>query len=111
IADRLNADPSRLIRMPILATSEVGDKSGYQALNPGAAIGQLRIIDYLTPDTVIDRNQIVIFREVPVHLTPLSGIITTERASPLSHVNMLAKSWAIPNATIKDSDKLFKQLE
>lgn len=111
IADRLNADPSTSIRMPLLAVSEVGDENGYQALNPGAAIGQLRIIDHLTPDIVIDRNQIVIFKEVPVHLTPLSGIITTERASPLSHVNMLAKSWAIPNATIKDSDKLFKQLE
>lgn len=111
IADRLNADPSTSKQMPILAASEPGDKRGYQALNPGSAIGQLRIIDYLTPDIVIDRNQIVIFKEVPVHLTPLSGIITTLRASPLSHVNMLAKSWAIPNATIKDSDKLFKQLE
>jgi len=111
IAGRLNANPSRSIGMPVLAASEVGDMSGYQALNPGAAIGQLRIVDHLTPDIVIDRNQIVIFKEVPVHLTPLSGIIMTERASPLSHVNMLAKSWAIPNATIKDSDKLFKQLE
>jgi hypothetical protein len=65
----------------------------------------------MTPDTVIDRNQIVIFNEAPIQLTPLSGIITTEPASPLSHVNMLAKSWAIPNAYIKNADKLFKQLE
>jgi hypothetical protein len=111
IADRLNADPSTSILMPILAASEPGDRRDYQALNPGSAIGQLRIVERLTPDIVIDRNQIVIFKEVPVHLTPLSGIITTERASPLSHVNMLAKSWAIPNATIKDADRLFKQLE
>jgi phosphoenolpyruvate synthase/pyruvate phosphate dikinase len=60
---------------------------------------------------VIDRNQIVIFKEVPVQLTPLSGIITTEPASPLSHVNLLARAWTIPNAYIKDADKLFKQLE
>jgi hypothetical protein len=110
-AEQVNAEPSRSIRVPFLATSELAAKSGYQALNPGAGIGQLRIVDRLTPDIVIDRNQIVIFKEVPVHLTPLSGIITTEHASPLSHVNMLAKSWAIPNATIKDADKLFKQLE
>jgi phosphoenolpyruvate synthase/pyruvate phosphate dikinase len=44
-------------------------------------------------------------------LTPLSGVISTEPASPLSHTNLLAKSWAIPNATIKNADTLFKALE
>jgi len=83
----------------------------YQALNLGAGIGQLRILDRLEPDTVLDRNQIVIFKQAPIHLTPLSGIITTEPASPLSHVNMLARSWGIPNASIRNADKLFKRLE
>lgn len=91
--------------------SELSASQRYQPLNLGAGIGQLRIIDHITPDTVIDRNQIIIFKEVPIHLTPLSGVINTEPASPLSHVNMLARSWAIPNATIKDADKLFKGLE
>jgi hypothetical protein len=94
-----------------LTAAELGEDLGYEPLNPGAGIGQLRIIDSVTADTVIDRNQIVIFKEVPVHLTPLSGIITTEPASPLSHINMLAKGWRIPNAYIKNADKLFKALE
>ena len=97
--------------MPVMTAQELAGNSDYQPLNLGAGIGQLRILDRLTPDTVIDRNQIVIFKEVPVQLTPLSGIITTEPASPLSHVNMLAKSWGIPVARIKNADKLFKQLE
>ncbi|HKP13427.1 MAG TPA: PEP/pyruvate-binding domain-containing protein, partial [Blastocatellia bacterium] len=97
--------------MPVMTAQELAGDREYQALNLGAGIGQLRILDRLTPDTVIDRNQIVIFKEVPVQLTPLSGVITTEPASPLSHVNMLAKSWGIPVAHIKDADKLFKQLE
>jgi len=94
-----------------LIASELAANQQYQPLNLGAGIGQLRIIDRIDVDTVIDRNQIVIFTEAPIHLTPLSGVITTEPASPLSHVNMLAKSWAIPNATIKNADKLFKGLE
>jgi hypothetical protein len=98
-------------RMPVMTAQEMAGNSEYQPLNLGAGIGQLRILDRLTPDTVIDRNQIVIFKEVPVQLTPLSGIITTEPASPLSHVNLLAKSWGIPVARIKNADKLFKQLE
>jgi hypothetical protein len=95
----------------ILSVSDGSPNNHYQPLNLGVCIGQLRIIDNVTDDTVIDRNQIVIFKTVPIHLTPLSGIITTEPASPLSHSNLLAKSWAIPNATIKNADTLFKALE
>ena len=97
--------------IPMLTASELAAGEQYQPLNLGAGIGQLRILDRVTPETVIDRNQIVIFKEAPVQLTPLSGIITTEPASPLSHVNMLAKSWGIPNAHIKNADRLFKLLE
>jgi hypothetical protein len=111
VASRLNAGSSAEARLPMVTASELAADQKYQPLNLGSGIGQLRIIDHIDADTVIDRNQIVIFKEVPIHLTPLSGIIMTEPASPLSHVNMLAKSWAIPNATIKNADKLFKQLE
>lgn len=94
----------------VLTSDEFSSKDDYQPLNLGVGIGQLRILDNLTEDTIIDRNQIVIFKKVPIHLTPLSGIINTEPASPLSHTNLLAKSWAIPNATIKNADKLFEAL-
>jgi hypothetical protein len=99
------------IAVPMLSANELSAGGEYQPLNLGAGIGQLRILDRVTAETVIDRNQIVIFKETPVQLTPLSGIITTQPASPLSHVNMLAKSWGIPNAQIKNADRLFKQLE
>jgi len=111
VASTLNAASSTAARLPTVTATELAADQNYQALNLGSGIGQLRIVDRIDADTVIDRNQIVIFKEVPIHLTPLSGIIMTEAASPLSHVNMLAKSWAIPNATIKNADKLFKQLE
>ena len=111
VARQVNNDQRAGLRIPVLTPSDLAADQKYQPLNLGSGIGQLRIIDHIDADTVIDRNQIVIFKEVPIHLTPLSGVITTEPASPLSHVNMLAKSWAIPNATIKNADKLFKQLE
>ncbi len=98
-------------RLAVITASDLASNQQYQPLNLGANVGQLRILERLTPETVIDRNQIVIFKEVPIQLTPLSGIITTEAASPLSHVNILAKSWGIPNARIANADKLFKELE
>ncbi|HKP87496.1 MAG TPA: PEP/pyruvate-binding domain-containing protein [Blastocatellia bacterium] len=109
VAGELNKSAAQTL--PVLTASELARDRQYQPLNIGEGIGQLRIVDRMTPDTVIDRNQIVIFKEAPVQLTPVSGIITTEPASPLSHVNMLARSWAIPNASIKDADKLFAGLE
>jgi hypothetical protein len=98
-------------RVGVITASELASTLQYQPLNLGSNVGQLRILERLAPDTVIDRNQIVIFKEAPIQLTPLSGIITTEAASPLSHVNILAKSWGIPNARIANADKLFKELE
>lgn len=108
-ANRLNqARPDSLL---MLTASDLARDEEYQPLNLGTGIGQLRIIEQMTADIVIDRNQIIIFKETPLQLTPLSGIITTQAASPLSHANLLAKSWNIPNACIKNADQIFKQLE
>src|SRR5262249_25891549 len=95
----------------MLTQGELSENLKYQPLNLAKGLGQLRILDRMTLDTVIDRNQIIIFREAPVQLTPLSGIITVEPASPLSHINLLARGWRIPNAYIKNADKLFRSLE
>lgn len=99
------------ISLPVLNSSGFMRSSVYQPLNIASAVGQLRILDRVAEDTVIDRNQIVIFNETPVHLPPLSGIVTLAPASPLSHINLLAKAWAIPNAFIKGADQLFKALD
>lgn len=108
-ANRLN--DARQGSLAMLTASDLARDAEYQPLNLGAGIGQLRIIDQVTADTVIDRNQIIIFKETPLQITPLSGIITTNPASPLSHVNLLARSWNIPNACIKNADRIFNQLE
>lgn len=73
----------------------------YTAINPGLAFGVLRRIDDITPDTVIDRNEIVILTSAPVSITPVSGIIHTIPPSPLSHLNVLARSWHVPNIYAK----------
>ena len=107
---QLNKGASGAAKVPVFAAASAADAT-FQPFSPGKGIGQLRIIAKMTPDIVIDRNQIVIFREAPVQLTPVSGIVTSEPASPLSHVNMLARSWAVPSAFIKDADKLFAALD
>ena len=34
---------------------------------------------------------------------------TTKPSTPLSHINLLAKGWGIPNVYIKNAQELFKQ--
>ncbi len=83
----------------------------YVPLNLSKNVGVLRIIDRITPETIIDRNEIIIFLEPPLQLTPCSGVITTTFGTPLAHVNLLAKGWGIPNAYIKGAADLYRALE
>jgi phosphoenolpyruvate synthase/pyruvate phosphate dikinase len=49
--------------------------------------------------------------EVPVQLPPVAGVITSHPSTPLSHINLLAKGWGIPNAYIKNAQTLLKQYD
>jgi rifampicin phosphotransferase len=104
ISDQLRDDVPRLL------AAEVNAPQDYVPLNQAQAVGVLRIIDRLTDDTIIDRNEIVILREPPLSLTPLSGVITTTFGTPLAHVNLLAKNWGVPNAYVKGAAELFAPL-
>jgi hypothetical protein len=102
---------AQLHDVPRLRADELEEPGDYVPLNQAKNYGVLRILDRLTDETIIDRNEIIIFREAPLTLTPLAGVITTKPATPLAHVNLLAKGWGIPNAYIKDADETFKSLE
>ncbi len=96
------------IGIPRILQSEINKNQEYLALNPGKAVGRIHIIDKLDDTVEIGDNEIVILKELPMSLPPVRGIIVAKPSSPLSHVNVLAKGWGIPNVYIKDADKLFK---
>jgi len=96
--------------VPHLSASELDAAGDYVPLHLARNIGVLRIIDRITDETVIDRNEILILREPPLQLTPCSGVITTTFGTPLAHVNLLARGWGIPNAYIKGAAETFKLL-
>lgn len=96
--------------LPILRATDIGEVKDYLPLHQAKSVGMLRIVDKLTADMILDRNEIIIFREAPLSLTPVSGVITTTFSTPLSHVNLLAAGWGIPNAYVKNADEIFKAL-
>ncbi|CAN5421892.1 hypothetical protein BH10ACI3_BH10ACI3_06080 [soil metagenome] len=88
---------------------ELNRNQAYLALNTGKAVGRIHIIDKLDDTVEVGDNEIIVLRELPLNLPPVRGIIVAKPSSPLSHINILAKGWNIPNVYIKDADKLFRE--
>jgi hypothetical protein len=91
--------------------TDISKEQDYQPLNVTKGIGRIHIIEKLDDHVEIGSNEILILNEVPVTLPPVAGIITTKPSTPLSHINLLAKSWGVPNAYIKNAQELFKSLD
>ncbi len=95
-----------------VTADEISKNQEYLALNTARGVGRIHIIEDINDDTLeIGYNEILVLNEVPPSLPPVAGIIITKPSTPLSHVNLLAKGWGIPNAYIKDADKLFKEYD
>lgn len=101
-------DVSAKLGIDRILQSDINKSQEYIALNPGKAVGRIHIIDKLDDTVEIGDNEILILKELPMSLPPVRGIIVAKPSSPLSHVNVLAKGWGIPNVYIKDADILFK---
>jgi hypothetical protein len=90
---------------------DISKEQDYQPLNVTRGIGRIHIIENLDDHVEIGSNEILILNEVPVTLPPVAGIITTKPSTPLSHINLLAKSWGVPNAYIRNAQETFKQYD
>lgn len=78
-------------------------------LNTGRAQGRLRIVKSVedTPDLL--PTDILVLDEVPVALPPVAGLVTQRPSTLLSHVNLLAKGWRIPNAYVRDAVAVLRE--
>ncbi len=58
---------------------------------------------YWSPDDRPNPRDIVLYETLPLELSRVAGIISTQPQTPLSHVNLRAKQDQIPNAFIRDA--------
>ncbi len=101
-------DASAGLGIDRILQSDINKNQEYLALNPGKAVGRIHIIDKLDDTVEIGDNEILVLKELPLTLPPVRGIVVAKPSSPLSHINILAKGWNVPNVYIKDADKLFR---
>ena len=104
-------DASAGVGLDRVLQDELNRNQAYLALNTGKAVGRIHIIDKLDDTVEIGDNEIIVLRDLPLSLPPVRGVIVAKPSSPLSHINILAKGWNIPNVYIKDADKLFREYD
>ncbi|KQZ98114.1 PEP/pyruvate-binding domain-containing protein [Achromobacter sp. Root565] len=78
-------------------------------LNTGRAQGRLRIVKSVDETPDLSPTDILVLDEVPVALTPVAGLVTQRPSTLLSHVNLLAKGWRIPNAYVRDAVAVLRE--
>ena len=87
--------------IPRIYAHELFATSTFTALHPGTNKGRIRAFEneqeYLKHKSSIEWYDIVVMRRVPDDIPRISGIINAEPTTPLSHTNVLAAGWQIPN--------------
>lgn len=77
-------------------------------MNLGTATGRVRIVNDASGLNALLPDDIAVLREVPINLPPVAGVLTERPSTALSHVNLLAKGWGIPNAYVRDAATVLK---
>ncbi len=100
--------------IPVIRTEEVFLGQSYQPLNPVEGYGRLqfRKTSQLAGQPV-GPTDIVVLDRVPNDISLVSGIITGEFQTPLSHVNLLSKNRGTPNMALRGAfeDVELRELE
>ncbi|HWU88712.1 MAG TPA: hypothetical protein VN253_15705, partial [Kofleriaceae bacterium] len=97
----------------IVTNDEIYKAADFQAFNKGRAVGKLRVVPVGTPfeSLTFGRHEIVLLQESYPDITPVAGIIATAFSTPLSHVNLRANAWGVPNAGDKKARDKFGKLD
>ena len=97
--------------LPFITQAELLSERPYLAYNGGTAVGRLRLVTTLDDTADIEPTDIVVLNEVPLALSPVAGVILSEASTALSHVNLLAKGWGIPNVYLRDAQTQLRAMD
>ena len=108
---RQDQESQTITNLARVLQTDINKEQDYQALNVAKGLGRIHVIPKLDEHVEIGYNEILVLDEVPIQLPPVAGIVTSQPSTPLSHINLLAKGWGVPNAYIKNAQELLKQYD
>ncbi len=89
-------------RLPRILAHELFSSAPFVALNTGENWGRLRLFhseqEYRETRDPLRWHDIIVMHRVPDDIPRLAGIVNAEHTTPLSHTNVLAAGWQVPNA-------------
>jgi Pyruvate phosphate dikinase, AMP/ATP-binding domain len=86
----------------VISTDELYAGIDYQPLNFGTSYGRLVITTAKKLETeYVGFRDIVVLDEVPNDISVVSGIITQQFQTPLSHINVLSQNRGTPNMALR----------
>jgi hypothetical protein len=85
---------------PVVLDEDLQSDLGFLPLNAEASYGRLSLMQ---AGELPSPRDIVIYRTLPNEMPRVAGVITAERQTPLSHVNLRAIQDSIPNAFITEA--------
>jgi len=96
-----------------ITNDEIYKSATFQAFTKGRAVGKLHVVPIGTPyeNLTFSRHDIALLQESYPDITPVAGILATTFSTPLSHVNLRANAWKIPNAGDKKAREKFGKLD
>ncbi|MEZ4272798.1 MAG: PEP/pyruvate-binding domain-containing protein [Myxococcota bacterium] len=107
----LEGDKSKAL--PLVTNHEFFEMNEFMALNNGERKGRLRPFHSLDAYRValptLGWSDIVVMERVPDDIPRVAGIINAAHTTPLSHTNVLAHGWGIPNAIQLDIFSLIER--
>lgn len=92
--------------IPAVTQSALIGQQPFLPLNTGQAVGRLRLVDDIDQVQDLQPSDIVVLRQVPIALPPVAGVVTEQPSTMVSHVNLLARGWGVPNAYVRDASQL-----
>ena len=86
-------------------------EQNFMTLNPGVAVGQLKIVASEADLATVGEHDIIILKDVPLSLPPVAAVINERPSTILSHVNLLTKGWGVPNVYLKDASQILASMQ
>ncbi|MFH8370093.1 PEP/pyruvate-binding domain-containing protein [Streptomyces sp. NPDC018031] len=100
-------------RVPRILSHQLFGTRTRTPLNPGEATGRLHhfrtVEEYEAAAGGLGWSDIVAMPCLPDHVQRVAGFINTTPITPLSHTNVLASGWGIPNAIVRDLEQLVEK--
>ena len=91
-----------------------GVADGLFVFNTGSSVGTLRMvedeeIEDILPSDILP-SDIVMLSSTPITLDPVAGIISLTPVSPTTHINVLTRTWNVPNVQDPDAAERYSHL-